>query len=339
MDALKLLELTDALSDALSALDAIDPNDAIELLDGVDAVQAALEAMGEAVDDQTNNEMEYAIKIAADSLDQLRKSDVYRVLTENPENIRSDLATYIKNGRPDLVQEVDDVIQELDEEAAAEEKPKPVWKAYWMKEGRNTFVTRDTVEDMASYIAENSIKNFFVYQSSGEKLLDVYVSGDYMEPIGYLMPRERATLNEYQADLVNAKAGRGLGKVLGRNHNRVYNDSKKVAIEWLNKNIAEYSTLIKAMEQAKTAPAWPFATADAQTPSNPLYQSVIDGAEITVALLDQIIKEAEANGDADDPQLAQAVEVIEQWATARGWERAVLDSLFAAVFGGVQGAA
>lgn len=76
-----------------------------------------------------------------------------------------------------------------------------------------------------------------------------------------------------------------------------------------------------------------------QSSSNPLYQSVIDGAEITVTLLDQIIKEAEANGDADDPQLAQAVEVIEQWATERGWERAVLDSLFAAVFGGVQGAA
>ena len=336
MNALEKLKLSKELRSLLGGMDGLK---AMEKLKAAKRVRELVALLGGG-SGQSNNELEYAIKIAADSLDQLRKSDVYRVLTENPENIRAALATYIKNGRPDLAQEVDEVLQELDEEAAAaEEKQKPVWKAYWMGESREAFVIRDSAEKMASYIAENSIKNFFVYQSSGEKLLDVYVSGDYMEPIGYLMPRERATLNEYQADLVNAKAGRGLGKVLGRNHNRVYNDSKKVAIEWLNKNIAEYSTLIKAMEQAKTAPAWPFATADAQTPSNPLYQSVIDGAEITVALLDQIIKEAEANGDADDPQLAQAVEVIEQWATARGWERAVLDSLFAAVFGGVQGAA
>ena len=76
-------------------------------------------------------------------------------------------------------------------------------------------------------------------------------------------------------------------------------------------------------------------------PSNPLYQSVIDGAEINVSLIEQVIEEANKNGDDEtNGQLVQAVEVIEQWATTeKGWERSVLDSLFAAVFGGVQGAA
>lgn len=185
MNALEKLKLSKELRSLLGGMDGLK---AMEKLKAAKRVRELVALLGGG-SGQSNNEMEYAIKIAADSLDQLRKSDVYRVLTENPENIRAALATYIKNGRPDLAQEVDEVLQELDE------------------------------------------------------------------------------------------------------------------------------------------------TADAQTPSNPLYQSVIDGAEITLPLIEQVIEEAEKNGDDANPQLAQAVAVVEQWATAQGWERAILDSLYAALFG------
>ena len=53
------------------------------------------------------------IKIAADSVETLRKVDVDRVLTETPTQFRSGVAEYIKSKRKDLVQEVDDVMGEL----------------------------------------------------------------------------------------------------------------------------------------------------------------------------------------------------------------------------------
>lgn len=59
-------------------------------------------------------DMSQHIQCAADSIDQLRLADVYRVLVEsNDDKYRSDIATYIKHHRPDLVEEVDSVMSEV----------------------------------------------------------------------------------------------------------------------------------------------------------------------------------------------------------------------------------
>ena len=54
---------------------------------------------------------EQAIKIAADSIEELRKQDVYRVLDWYPQ--LDGLAAWIKAKRPDLTEEVNAVIAEL----------------------------------------------------------------------------------------------------------------------------------------------------------------------------------------------------------------------------------
>ena len=60
------------------------------------------------------------IKVAADSIGELRKTDVYRVLVEsNRAELRMPIAEFIKKNRPDLVQEVDDVLAEVGEPAKA----------------------------------------------------------------------------------------------------------------------------------------------------------------------------------------------------------------------------
>ncbi|HJV75086.1 MAG TPA: diguanylate cyclase [Noviherbaspirillum sp.] len=58
-------------------------------------------------------DMERFIKVAADSIQKLRKVDVYRVLVEsNRAEYRLAIATYIREKRPDLVEEVDSVLEE-----------------------------------------------------------------------------------------------------------------------------------------------------------------------------------------------------------------------------------
>lgn len=57
--------------------------------------------------------METAIKIAAENVATLRKSDVYRVLEQNPSSIRAALASYIRDNRADLVSEVDECLEDL----------------------------------------------------------------------------------------------------------------------------------------------------------------------------------------------------------------------------------
>lgn len=60
---------------------------------------------------QEKRSMEQLIKIAADSLAQLRRIDVYRVLNSAGDQ-RAELATFIATGRADLVREVTDVMAE-----------------------------------------------------------------------------------------------------------------------------------------------------------------------------------------------------------------------------------
>lgn len=64
--------------------------------------------------------VEQYIKVAADSIAELRKVDVYRVLVEsNRSELRPAIAQYIKDNRPDLVREVDDVLAEAAADAVA----------------------------------------------------------------------------------------------------------------------------------------------------------------------------------------------------------------------------
>lgn len=57
--------------------------------------------------------MDMYIQIAADSVEQLRKPDVFRVLDECPTKDRRMLADYICDARKDLVDEVADCLDEL----------------------------------------------------------------------------------------------------------------------------------------------------------------------------------------------------------------------------------
>jgi hypothetical protein len=64
--------------------------------------------------------MEPYIKVVADSIAELRRVDVFRVLVEsNRLEHQADIAAYIKQERPDLVEEVDAVMQEAAQERAA----------------------------------------------------------------------------------------------------------------------------------------------------------------------------------------------------------------------------
>lgn len=57
-------------------------------------------------------QLDSIIKIAADSIEQLRKPDVERVLREAPAHFRVALASHIKEKRKDLADEVKDVMDE-----------------------------------------------------------------------------------------------------------------------------------------------------------------------------------------------------------------------------------
>lgn len=61
----------------------------------------------------SDRQLDSMIKIAADSIDKLRRSDVDRVIGEAPAHFRSHVAGHIKSKRKDLADEVDDVMSEL----------------------------------------------------------------------------------------------------------------------------------------------------------------------------------------------------------------------------------
>ena len=62
---------------------------------------------------QISGNPEKFIKVAADSVRELRKSDVDRVLTETPVQFQLEVARYIKDNRKDLVDEVDEVMADM----------------------------------------------------------------------------------------------------------------------------------------------------------------------------------------------------------------------------------
>lgn len=89
-----------------------------------------------------SGDMEKYIKVAADSIEQLRKVDVYRVLVEsNRAEYRQAIANYIKSKRPDLVAEVDSVLEGEKPVSAAPAKPV-------VPNGMGIFVDRITGEEV-----------------------------------------------------------------------------------------------------------------------------------------------------------------------------------------------
>lgn len=56
--------------------------------------------------------MERLILIAADSIATLRRQDVFRVLDQNSASVRTELAAYISTSRPDLAEEVAEIMEE-----------------------------------------------------------------------------------------------------------------------------------------------------------------------------------------------------------------------------------
>lgn len=71
----------------------------------------------------SNKSAEDFIKIAADSIQALRKQDVERVLNEAPAHYKLSLANYIKDNRKDLVDEVNDIQSEADLVASTTPEP------------------------------------------------------------------------------------------------------------------------------------------------------------------------------------------------------------------------
>ena len=68
---------------------------------------------------QISGNPEKFIKVAADSVRELRSVDVDRVLTETPVQFRAEVASYIRDQRKDLADEVDDVMADIQPKAAA----------------------------------------------------------------------------------------------------------------------------------------------------------------------------------------------------------------------------
>lgn len=60
------------------------------------------------------------VKIAADSIGQLRRSDVWRVLNSCPSAHLQDMARFIRQNRPEYADEIDDCLWEIHDELMAE---------------------------------------------------------------------------------------------------------------------------------------------------------------------------------------------------------------------------
>lgn len=121
--ALEFKAAVDLQKEKLQALGFGEAVAELEMTEEVDGVGIGSEAslkVGKAVVPETLDvavapliDMEPYIKVAADSISDLRKDDVYRVLVEsNRVEHQADIAAYIKQERPDLVAEVESVMED-----------------------------------------------------------------------------------------------------------------------------------------------------------------------------------------------------------------------------------
>lgn len=79
------------------------------------------------------------LKIAADSLDKLRGQDVFRLLDSAPPARRNSMATFIRNGRPDLSGDVHDALIDVEEAGSGDAKSMihPIDHAALLKEANS----------------------------------------------------------------------------------------------------------------------------------------------------------------------------------------------------------
>jgi hypothetical protein len=90
-----------------------DRNNAQDKADAFIKTLTAGQPKADGVTPQISGNPERFIKVAADSVRELRKSDVDRVLTETPVQFQLEVARYIKDNRKDLVDEVDEVMADM----------------------------------------------------------------------------------------------------------------------------------------------------------------------------------------------------------------------------------
>ena len=111
-------------------------------------------------------------------------------------------------------------------------------------------------------------------------------------------------------------------KIVGSGHI----NPKSIARNWLEEKVANDEAILQAAIQLQNAQ---------NTATNPLYQSVIDGAEINISLIERVIEEVNKNGDDETHgQLVQAVDVIKAWAREQGMPDEAFDSLFDSLYNG-----
>ena len=112
------------LGDAVNELEKTDADEHVAVSVKAD-VAVSLEPLAEVAEslvEPSPADMELFIKVAADSISELRKTDVFRVLIESNRAVdRAAIAAYIKDARPDLVGEVDDVMDEAHAESLQRE--------------------------------------------------------------------------------------------------------------------------------------------------------------------------------------------------------------------------
>lgn len=152
------------------------------------------------------------IKIAADSINALRKVDVDRVLTETPAAFRQEVAAYIRDQRKDLADEVDEVMDEIQPKAAEKRfnvPTPPTWNYRLKQRGGSTYLippvgqaftpeTRRALRDWArdagysaSIITDNEVS---VAAVTGGPSLDYIVDGVKEQAYGRQADKERSAM-------------------------------------------------------------------------------------------------------------------------------------------------
>ncbi len=133
--------------------------------------------------------MELLVKVAADSIGELRKVDVLRVLESNHRNV--ELAQYIAKERPDLAKEVDEVMVEefgLREWKGSKEKPILVTADMLVTKGRFVgAVTKVTDQHVIQDVGRGKL---VAHERSA---FDVVPVVDAMMTVGYKSGRVAAT--------------------------------------------------------------------------------------------------------------------------------------------------
>ena len=126
---------------------------------------------------QISGDPEKFIKVAADSVRELRSVDVDRVLTETPVQFRAEVAGYIKDRRQDLADEVDDVMADLQPRAdTPTAKPAPAIPEGYKPAGEPFYRDGNLVQGYAPFDIGQRVT---MKESGGQSgVIDLFTSPD-----------------------------------------------------------------------------------------------------------------------------------------------------------------